>query len=45
MQPCGFEERAEIGLFELWMGITPEEWDALGDLPSADDMPAQPDLI
>jgi hypothetical protein len=27
----------EIGLFEQWMGITPEEWEALG---AADDQTA-----
>jgi hypothetical protein len=45
MLATGSDEPTEIGFFELWMGITPEEWDALGDLPSADDAPAQPDLI
>jgi hypothetical protein len=38
------DEATEIGLFELWMGITLEEWKALGDAPSADHAPVQPDL-
>jgi hypothetical protein len=45
MRAIGSDEPADIGLFELRMGITPEQWDALGDQPPADDAPAQPGLI
>ena len=34
-------EPREITLFERWMGMTPEEWDALGDVEdAADEQPA-----
>lgn len=32
-------ELAEKSLFEQWMGMTPEEWDALGDDEVADEQP------
>jgi hypothetical protein len=43
MLTSGPDEPTKIGLFELWMGNTPEEWDGLSEAPSADDAPAQPD--
>jgi hypothetical protein len=30
-QPGKATRPREISLFEQWMGMTPEEWDALGD--------------
>lgn len=29
MRPSDPEEPRDVSLFELWMGLTPEEWDAL----------------
>jgi len=29
MRPSNPEEPRDVSLFELWMGLTPEEWDAL----------------
>ena len=39
MRPT-YEEPRNVGLFELWMGLTPEEWDAL---PEGQDDRADPE--
>ncbi|WP_454883464.1 hypothetical protein [Sphingomonas oryzagri] len=31
MCPIEPEAPRDLGLFELWMGLTPEEWDALSE--------------
>jgi hypothetical protein len=30
-------EPRKPGLFEQWMGMTPEEWEALGEFDNSDD--------
>ncbi len=37
------DERRELTLFEQWMGMTPEEWEALGEVDDAAD--EQPSLL
>jgi hypothetical protein len=36
MRPCDPDESREVGLFEQWMELTPEEWETLGE-PDGDD--------
>ena len=31
MRPTDSDGPRDVGLFEMWMGLTPEEWDALPD--------------
>lgn len=44
MGPRDGDEPRDIGLFEQWMGMTPEEWEALGrsrDEEDVADVPAR----
>lgn len=37
MRPTDREKSGDVSLFELWMGMTPEEWDALPAEQDADE--------